>query len=285
MTGERRITTYDRDGLTFRVRDEGPLDGDVVVLLHGFPQVSSSWDQVAPLLHAQGLRTLAPDQRGYSPGARPRGRRAYRGTELVADVVELARLTGGPVHLVGHDWGAAVAWLTAAVAPGSVRTLTALSVPHPGAFFAALPRGQALHSWYIALFNLPWLPERLLSRPGTADRFMRGAGMTPTMVADFRRDVVDSGALPGGLGWYRAMAFADPRLLRSRVPVPTTYVWSDGDVFLGRAGARLCKRYVEAPYTFEVLAGASHWLPDERPDDVARAVLARVRPDAAGSLS
>ena len=275
MTAER-ITSYSRDGLTFVVRDEGPIGGDVVVLLHGFPQLSSSWDRVVPALHAQGLRTLAPDQRGYSPGARPSGRRAYKTSELVADVLALVGLTGGPAHLVGHDWGAAVAWGAAMLAPERVRTLTAVSVPHPGAFMAAMPRGQALDSWYMVLFNLPWLPERLLSSRRFSGWFLRRGGMTPEMVAGYRRDIVEGGALRGGLGWYRALALSDPRTLGTHGRGPTTYVWSDGDVFLGRAGARLCERYVDAAYTLDVVEGASHWLPDERPEVVASAVLSRI---------
>lgn len=272
----QRITSYEREGLTFEVRDEGPPDGDVVVLLHGFPQLNTSWDQVVPLLHAEGLRTLAPNQRGYSPGARPRGRRAYRSSRLAADVMALADLTGGPVHLVGHDWGAAVAWGTTMLAPDKVLTLTAVSVPHPGAFMAAMPRGQAWESWYMALFNIPWLPERLLSGRRFGDWFLRRGGMTPSMIEDFRRHIVDGGALRGGLGWYRALALSDPRAFSTHVVVPTTYVWSDGDVFLGRAGARLCERYVDGPYTFEVVEGASHWLPDERPQEVGAAILQRI---------
>jgi pimeloyl-ACP methyl ester carboxylesterase len=271
-----RISSYTRDTLTFEVRDQGPLHGDVVVLLHGFPQLNSSWDQVIPLLHTRGLRTLAPNQRGYSPDARPHGRRPYKISELVKDVLALADLTGAPVHLVGHDWGAAVAWATAMLAPEKVRTLTAVSVPHPGAFMAAMPRGQALDSWYMAVFNLPWLPERVLSNPRIGGWFLRRGGMTTAMVADFQRGIVEAGALPGGLGWYRAMALSNPRLFGTHVRVPTTYVWSDGDAFLGRAGAQLCQHYVDAPYTFEVIEGASHWIPDERPEELASLILARI---------
>jgi pimeloyl-ACP methyl ester carboxylesterase len=277
MAGDR-ITTYSRAGLTFEVRDEGPIDGDVVLLLHGFPQLNSSWDLVAPLLHDQGLRTLAPNQRGYSPGARPPGRRPYRTGELVKDVLALAELSGGPVHLAGHDWGAAVAWAAAIVAPDTVRSLTAVSVPHPGAFMAAMPRGQALDSWYMALFNLPWLPERLLADARTADRFLLRGGMTREMVATYHRDIVDGGALRGGLGWYRALPLSNPRLFKVHVQVPTTYVWSDRDAALGRTGAELCEKYVDGPYTFEVIEGASHWLLDERPEEIAEAILHRIDP-------
>lgn len=273
---EERITSYSRDGLAFEVRDQGPLDGDVVVLLHGFPQLNSSWDLVVPLLHAQGLRTLAPNQRGYSPGARPHGRRPYRLPELVADVLTLADHSGGPVHLVGHDWGAAVAWATTMIAPEKVRTLTAVSVPHPGAFMTAMPRGQALDSWYMAAFNIPWVAERALASPRSGARLLRRGGMTPAMIATFHRDIIDGGALRGGLGWYRAMALTPRALLRTHVQVPTTFVWSDGDAFVGRAAARLCERYVNGPYTFEVIEGASHWLPDERPQELADAVLDRI---------
>ena len=108
-----RLNGYAHDGLVFDVRDEGPEDGDPVVLLHGFPERSSSWTKVAALLHEQGLRTYAPDQRGYAPRARPRRRRDYRLSSLSGDVVALIEAIGRPVHLVGHDWGSAVAWSVA----------------------------------------------------------------------------------------------------------------------------------------------------------------------------
>jgi len=151
--GTDRITIFTRDGLVFDVRDTGPPDGTPVLLLHGFPQDSRSWDAVSPLLHARGYRTIAPDQRGYSPGARPRPRRAYRASELTGDIVELIEVAGlGPVHLVGHDWGAAVAWGLAAARPDLLRSLTALSVPHPAAFVQSLlTSSQALKSWYIVV--------------------------------------------------------------------------------------------------------------------------------------
>jgi pimeloyl-ACP methyl ester carboxylesterase len=128
----------------------------------------------------------------------------------------------------------------------------------------------------MAVFNLPWLPERMLSHRRTGDWFLRRGGMTAEMVAEFRRDVVAGGALSGGLGWYRAMALSNPKLFNAHVQVPTTYVWSDGDAFLGRAGAELCQRYVDGPYTLEVIAGASHWIPDERPEELAARVLDRI---------
>ena len=133
------MDTFRRDGLTFDVRDGGPTEGDPVVLLHGFPQDSTAWDHVAPGLHRHGLRTLAPDQRGYSPMARPRGPRAATGcARPTADVLALLDAAGlGSAHVVGHDWGGIVGWALAAWHPERVRTLTALSVPHPAAMARA----------------------------------------------------------------------------------------------------------------------------------------------------
>ena len=161
----RRISLFTRDALTFDVTDTGPLDGDPVVLLHGFPQTSTSWARVTPLLNAEGFRTLAPDLRGYSPRARPRGRRSYRTGELVEDVTALLRLVGAPVHLVGHDWGAMLSWGTAIAHPDLVRTHTSVSVPHPAAFVRSMTSSpQLLHSWYMGFFQLPYVPELALTR-------------------------------------------------------------------------------------------------------------------------
>lgn len=266
MTAPRRIATFDHDGLVFDVRDTGPLDGAVVVLLHGFPQTGASWTDTAAQLHQRGYRTIVPDQRGYSPRARPRGRFAYRSGRLVADTVALVETLGsGPVHLVGHDWGAVAAWSTAARRPDLVRSLTTVSVPHPGAFLRAmLTSDQLARSYYMFLFQLPWLPEFVLRRlPRVLDRTLTGTGMTPAQIEQVRRDIVRGGALTGGLNWYRAMPFQHPAALRTRVTVPTTHVWSDGDTALSRRSAELAGQYVDAAYRLEVLTGVSHWVPEE----------------------
>jgi pimeloyl-ACP methyl ester carboxylesterase len=271
-----RITAYGHDGLEFDVVDEGPPDGDPVVLLHGFPQRSTSWRRVTPLLHEAGHRTLAPDQRGYSPGARPRRRHDYAVTRMVDDFAALVDAVGQPVHLVGHDWGAAVGWAAAALRPELVRSFTAVSVPHPGAFLESFVRSDQLRrSWYMAVFQLPWLPELLLSGD-FGQRFLRSSGMDREEVRRFRDEVVADGALSGGLNWYRGLAFAGPRLARRQVSVPTTLVWSDGDVALGRHGAERTEAFVTGPYTFVELPGVSHWIPEEAPEPLADAILARI---------
>ena len=263
----RRISDFTRDGLVFDVRDAGPVDGTPVVLLHGFPQSSRAWDAVSPLLHARGYRTIAPDQRGYSPRARPGPRRAYRRSELIADVVGLVDAAGvGPVHLVGHDWGAVVAWGVAADRPGLLRSLTALSVPHPAAFLrAVVTSSQGLRSWYMAAFQLPWLPERRLSSGQPCERALRSIGMSREAAARDAALMRDLRTARGALNWYRAMAYSNPWALRAKVTVPTLYVWSDGDVAVGPRGAALTPRFVAGPYTYEVLRGVSHWIPEEAP--------------------
>lgn len=272
-----RITTFTNDGLEFTVRDTGPLDGTPVVLLHGFPQRGGSWDQVAVPLHEAGYRTLAPDQRGYSAGARPRSVLAYRTPELVGDLAALVDAIGTPVHLVGHDWGAVVAWSAAARHPELVRTLTSVSVPHPRAFLASMVRSrQLLASWYMGLFNLPGVVETAARRrPEWVSRGLRSAGMTPEMVELFHREIVADGALPGALRWYRALPLTDPRTTGGAVRVPTTHVWSDRDTALTRTGAELAEEYVDAPYRLEILEGVSHWIPDHAPDELARIIRTR----------
>ena len=277
---------FPRGGMELRAVDSGPAEGEVIVLLHGFPQRTSSWDLVAPLLHAAGYRTLALDQRGYCESARPRGRRAYRLSELVGDVLALLDAAGVPTaHVVGHDWGAAVAWGVAGAHPDRIRSLTAVSVPHPAAFLKAMiASDQLLRSWYIGLFQLPFLPELLLTSAGPRpEKALAGMGMTPEMIERYRTEMVAAGAIPGGLGWYRALPFASPSGSTAPVRVPTTFVWSDRDPALGRGGAERTRDHVDADYRFVELSGVSHWIPDERPGELADAIVARARSTADGS--
>lgn len=271
---------FSRNGLTFDVTDSGPADGQVVVLLHGFPQSADEWNGVVPALTAAGFRCLAPNQRGYSPGARPHGRRAYRVSELTGDVAALVDASGAEqVHLVGHDWGAVVAWAFANEHPHRVATLTALSVPHPAAFLAALGTSrQFLSSWYMYFFQLPWLPERFLLGPGGTqtkrfERMLVRGGQTPERAARDAAALANTGTLTTAVNWYRAMAFTDPRRTQTRTTVPTLFVWSDGDHFITRTAAERCAAWVAGPYRFEVLDGVSHWIPEEVPDRTAELLL------------
>ncbi|KUI32676.1 alpha/beta fold hydrolase [Mycobacterium sp. GA-2829] len=270
---------YRRGGLVFDVIDEGPADGPVVVLLHGFPQMNTSWNGVIDRLTAGGYRCLAPNQRGYSPGARPTRRRDYGVSELVEDVRALFDVCGAArVHLVGHDWGAMVAWAVAAAMPERLTSLTALSVPHPAAFLRAMPTSrQAFASWYVYFFQLPGVPEKYFlgsdGDPSRLSAFMQSKGGQPKDAADRdARAMSEPGVLTAALNWYRAMPLSGLPGIGTKTAVPTMYVWSDGDAALMEKGARLTERYVGAEYRFEILSG-SHWMLDEQPDTVADLLL------------
>ncbi len=272
-----RLTQFSNDGFTFDVIDSGPLDGEPIVLLHGFPERGNSWDAVTPILNAAGYRTFAPDQRGLSRGARPKSRRAYTMRKVAGDARALIDAVGGSAHLVGHDWGAAAAWSTAQFHPEAVRTLTAVSVSHLGAFTeAAYTSVQGLKSWYMGFFQLPLIPEWCVDKAPFV-KWIRAGGMSDAQYDRFVREVVGDGALPTALNWYRQLPFNKPSDARIRVSTPTTYVWSDEDLYVGRKAAHLCERYVTGPYHFVELPGVSHWIPTEAPEALAEAILERVR--------
>ncbi|GAB2520286.1 alpha/beta fold hydrolase [Nocardia heshunensis] len=286
-----RLTSYTHDGLTFDVIDEGPLDGTPVVLLHGWPQTATEWSRLTPYLHESGYRTIAPTQRGYSPGARPRGRYAYRMTALVGDTVALIDALGvGPVHVVGHDWGSAVAWSLAAARPDLVATLTSVSIPHPGAFIrTALTTSQLLRTPYMVLFQVPWLPELALAKllpalsdpqhPQRRERALAASGMDAESLDRVVHDIIGGGALKYSINWYRAMLIADPRKAFRKVTVPTTHVSSTRDHYIVPENAALTGHYVEGPFTHEVL-DATHWIAEERPAELAAVIIARIAASA-----
>jgi pimeloyl-ACP methyl ester carboxylesterase len=271
------LDQFRRDEMVFDVRDAGPADGPVVVLLHGFPQSNSSWDAVIDRVTAQGYRCLAPNQRGYSPGARPPRRRDYRTSELVGDIEALIDASGAErVHVVGHDWGGFVAWALAAQLPSRLASVSPISVPHPAAFInALLTSKQALASWYMLFFQLPWIPERFLlgrNESGLAATLQKG-GMAPGAAARDAQAMAEPGALTAALNWYRAMPFSGGRLVAHKITVPTMYVWSDNDTALLDKAAKASAGYVSADYRFETLGGVSHWIPEECADTLAELLL------------
>src|SRR4051812_45426012 len=248
----QRFTNGD---LTFDVDDSGPAEGDVVVLLHGYPENRTSWQAVTPLLTAAGYRVLAPDQRGYSPRARPLRRRDYRLSELVADTLALVDASGArQVHLVGPDWGGAVAWAFAAAHPDRLHTVTSLTTPHPRAMAASMVRStQLLKSWYMVFFQLPVLPEQAYS-PRMESRLRRTleqTGLSPDAVERYVTPLKEPNAARAALNWYRGVPLSGQ--MAGRVAVPTLYVYATNDAFLGRKAADLTAGYVDALYRYEVL--------------------------------
>ncbi|MRK02722.1 alpha/beta fold hydrolase [Aeromicrobium sp. S22] len=266
--------------LTFDVRITGPEDGEPIILLHGFPETSLSWASVAARLSDAGHRVIAPDQRGYSPHARPEGVEAYTTDLLVTDVLGIADALGlGTFHLAGHDWGSVVAWLVAVQHPERVRTLTAVSVPHLAAYNAALRNDpdQQQRAAYIQLFREPGGKAEglLLADEGRRLIAMYGDAVPVGLVVRYVAQLAEPGALTAALNWYRAMTAE----LASTPPVhvPTTFVWGDHDMAIGRVAAEACGDFVDADYRFVELDGIGHWVPEQAPDPLAEAIIARAR--------
>lgn len=260
----------------FEVAMSGPTDGIPVVALHGFPQTNVSWTSVTPGLVGAGCRVIAPNQRGYSPGARPVGVEHYRINHLTGDILGLLDALDLPsAHLVGHDWGAVVAWHLAAEHPDRVRTLTAASVPHSAAFNWAIREDpdQQERSQYFGLLREPEKAERVLvENDAQRLRAMFGA---QSLDEEYVRHLAVPGALTAASSWYAAMTKEFANL--PPVTVPTTYLWSNGDTAIGRAGAERCGEFVDAPYRFVELDGVSHWIPEEAAEVLTAEILARIR--------
>lgn len=283
-----RVEHFDRAGLRFDVTDAGPRDpaAPVALCLHGFPQDRSAYDGVVERLVGRGVRVLAPDQRGYSPGARPGGRRAYALTELVADAVALLDAAGvRRAHVVGHDWGGVVAWALAAWHPERAASLTALSQAHPAAMGAAVLRSsQGLRSWYVGAFQVPVLPELVLRRRGALARALTRSELPEHLAQRYadRALAGDGARLSAGVGWYRALPLAGRPV--GPVDVPVTYLHGWRDPFYARATVMGTAQHVRGRFERRTL-DTGHWVPELEPGAVATAVLEQVRDDGGRSGS
>jgi pimeloyl-ACP methyl ester carboxylesterase len=254
----------------FSARADGPVRGDLVLLLHGFPQTSYEWRHQLHALGDAGYRAVAPDQRGYARGARPDGVDAYRIDELVGDVLGMADALGARrFHLVGHDWGGAVAWFSGARHPDRVRSLAIVSTPHPVPFSASMRDGeQREKSGYMALLRSPEAEATFLDDDAALLRaHSAGSGLDEGAAAEYVRVLREPGALAGALNWYRANTFGEPM---APVTVPTLYVWSTDDVAIGREAAEATAAHVVGPYRFVELEGVSHWIPEAAPEVLSR---------------
>ena len=256
---------------TFDAFGAGPEDGRPVLLLHGFPEDASQWQAQLAALAGAGHRAVAFDQRGYSPGVRPTDVAAYGPEELIGDVLAVADALGWErFDLIGHDWGSAVAWMTAVAHPERLRTLNTVSTPHGAAMTAAIREDsdQQRRSEYVALFRTPGEAERNLLENGGLRRAY--AGLPAHRINYYLERFSQPGALTAALNWYRAMR---PPPKRGPVIMPTLYVWSTLDPYIGETAARGAERHVTGPYRFEVLDGVSHWISEEAPERLSALLL------------
>lgn len=282
--GSDGLVLLDFRGYTYRVRvggfEQNP-GAPAIILLHGFPVTSAMWLPVMDALVRAGYRVVAPDQRGYSPGARPVSQDAYRIAELVADVIALAdTLELQQFHLVGHDWGAMIGWHVALSAPQRLRSWSALTLTHPAAFADALENDpdQQRRSRYIRLLSLPWLPEALMLRNNLARLRLLGSPDWPEQSSEYVGLFSESGAATAALNWYRAL----PSELQAGLPVdgtvrvPTLFISGSNDKVLGPYSIAAQRVYMAAGY--EVLElNAGHRLVQQKSGQVADALVAHFR--------
>jgi pimeloyl-ACP methyl ester carboxylesterase len=271
------ISEVAANGRRFRVRSAGAT-GEPVILLHGFPETSHMWVPLLERLDAEGYRALAPDQRGYSPGARPANVEDYEYLNLVADVLALADASGFErFHLVGHDHGAGVSWTIAHLHPERLLSHTALSVPHPNAFGQAIrnDEDQRQRSIYISQFQQVGAAEAALA--GRLDGLWSESSEEEK--AEYRSVFQQEGALTAALNWYRSSLHYDGPDATQRVgeiTVPTLLIWGNEDGAIGRAGVDGTPPYMKGEYRFVEL-DAGHWLIQQETERVLDEVMAQIK--------
>lgn len=268
----------------------GPEEGPLVVLLHGFPEYWGGWRAQMTALAAAGFHVVAPDQRGYGLSEKPHGVSAYSIESLSADVIAIFdHFHQEKVILIGHDWGAAVAWHTAIHFPERVARLGILNVPHPGALTRAIAdraSGQLRRSWYILFFQIPWLPEMLLRLGNFAGmrRMMQASSLSNTFSTEDMRRYVEMWSRPGALtsmvNWYRA-AVRDGlhlkpggffRASQARLSMPTLILWGLLDIALIPRMANDSLQYCDNGKLI-TYPQASHWVQHDEADAVSAALI------------
>ncbi len=250
----------------------GPADGELVQLLHGWPEFAECWAPYLRALGQDGYRALAVDQRGYSPDARPAEIADYAVTELIDDALGFAESQGAQrFHLVAHDWGGMVAWALTSAHPDRIRSLSVLATPHPLALrqAAAADESQSHRLDYVHFFQQPGhvAEQALLADNGARLRGDYGGHIPAEQVERNLDRLSVPGALTATLNWYRATD-ANFSVPAGPIAVPTLYIWGSEDAALGRGAAEATRDFVRAPYEFVILDGMSHWLPEQAPDQV-----------------
>ncbi|MEH6449116.1 MAG: alpha/beta hydrolase [Oleispira sp.] len=269
------------NGLSFNLICAGKKDAPLVILLHGFPECWLTWkDQIQPLADA-GYRVIAPDQRGYNLTDKPKSIADYRIDALASDIEAIRQYADcETLHLVGHDWGAAVAWWYAMHYPDRLRSLTVINVPHPTVFENTLKSSlrQILKSWYIFFFQIPKLPELLL--PLMNFRQLKKGLIDSSNPGTFNAEILSQlttawkqpGAITGMLNWYRAALRFPVTASNLIISCPTRILWGEDDIALTKKMAKLSTEYctnVELTY----YPDGTHWLTHDHPQRIAEEII------------
>ncbi len=270
------------NGLTFRARDHG--SGAPVLLLHGFPETSRMWVPLMERLAQEGFHCLAPDQRGYSPGARPADVAQYTYAQFAADVFGFMDAMGwARAHVVGHDWGAGAGWAAVGTQPERVVSWTAMSVPHIRAFGTAIRENeeQRQKSQYVQFFQQAGTAEAALSANACAAlRALYQGTHSQAEVGEYIRVLSEDGALTAALNWYRGTEGIRPDRGNGGqwgpVSTPTLLFWGKNDMAIGRAAVEAGREYMAGPYELVEL-DCGHWIVQEAFDQVVGPLLAHLR--------
>jgi pimeloyl-ACP methyl ester carboxylesterase len=268
----RKIKTR---GFTFDALEIGS-SGEPVLLLHGFPETSLMWSGLMPVLAKNGYHCLAPDQRGYSPGARPAGIEAYRYEELAADALAFGRELGGRFHVIGHDWGANVGWLMIATDPSPIASFTAISIPHYGAWSRSVYDDKEM-TGYLRMLNT-WMTEGKGEASWTPELLRRIWSSKPAdQIEKMIARMTAPGAMTAALNWYRASRGHKRALEDFKIPkvnVPTLLIMGSKDI--GQRSVADAESLMTGNYRV-VQPDAGHFIVDEQPKVVAAETLAHLR--------
>jgi pimeloyl-ACP methyl ester carboxylesterase len=264
--------TLTHGSLSFPALAAGPTNGDLVLLLHGFPQTARAWRSQITMLGDAGWRAVAPDLRGFSATALPGTLDEYRQVQIRDDVFALAdQLRAQRFHLVGHDLGGIVAWDVACRHPDRIRSLTVASTPHLAAFAAAIGRGQPPLPPFD-LFRQPGIAERVMLADHAAALRASYAGLEAGEVDEYMAHFSAPGILTGALNHFRAFDYAEwAELPPARMA--TLFVWGSDDPYLGESTARATREHVAAGYTEVKLDGIGHWVPELAPTRMGELLL------------
>ena len=272
-----------RSGLTFTTDVMGPADGPLVLLLHGFPESRHSWRQALPRLAVAGYRAVAPDQRGYSPDARPdpKGLSNYVFEKLIADAIDIADASGAAgkrFHQVGHDWGGQVSWGVADTHPERLASLTILSRPHPSSFKRALqmPDGEQKNRsrHHRAFLEADTGPKLLADNARRLRDGLFGQGVPSAALEEHLSVLGNAEALEGALAWYRANAGLAAEI--GSIKVPTLYIWGDADATVGPTAAKGTGEFVSGAFGMEILPGVGHFVMDQAAGKATDLLLAHL---------
>jgi pimeloyl-ACP methyl ester carboxylesterase len=274
------------DGIQLHTVLAGPKEGPLAVLLHGFPECWYSWRKQIPVLARAGYRVLAPDLRGYNLSDKPKGVQSYQIDRLTADILALIRTLGRErATIVAHDWGGAVAWRLAMDYPEAVERLVVMNAPHPVTFAKALASdwSQRLRSWYMFFFQLPWLPETLLTlSPRATARlfFQRTAVRTDAFssadLETMAAALAQPGAMKAMIHWYRASFRYRPAQRTHPIEAPTLLIWAEDDIALGRPLTHGLDRWVPE-LQVHYIPHCGHWVQNEAPEAVNEQMLTFLR--------